>query len=747
MFVCVFSVKYKTPRLGPYSKRHIRRLVQKRVEDVQQLSAENDSSDKDAEKCRKMFNDVLKIIDPCSSTSTDFQERSQKSDTQHCNEEVESLNRIDARSRDNLNTPLLLNESMTSSDNSDEDYLNLNIDLLGIIDDSSSDDEFTNMFTENVQNIPEEEKNCRKESEIKQELRDWALKFHITLVALTALLLLLRAVFHVNLPLDGRTLLGTLRKTEISGGTYHHFGLKRALSGILQEIKNKGEQPRDIKLILNIDSVPISKSGTDNVWMIMCSELSCSNVYPVGASYGKSKPKDANEFLTPFVEEAIFYCNNGFENSAIDVSVEAIVCDAPAKSYVFYLKGHTGYGSCSKCFTEGKSVLPETPKRGKKKKKRVCCPGIGPFKLRSDKDFSSETLSNKKTILADIPRFGCVSSVPLDYLHLILIGVTKKLIRLWFSGPSKVRLSPDKINKISEILLRLRATIPSEFNRHPRTLLEYKFWKGTEFRTFLLYSGVVALQNILEEKLYSHFLLLHTAVSILVSKTLLHDKRNIDYAHELLVAFVQKFSKLYGTEFMSHNIHNLLHICDDVKKYGELDNFSAFRFENYLSIIKRMIRTGNKPLEQIARRYSEMESSQNKQKKKDGELLLQQPHCSGPITQECLQTVNTQYKVLKSKNLRLNCNNAKDTCVLLNNGTFSVIENIVQFNNRICLIGKHLKFKTCLYEFPDSRQINIHVMDDYDKQLHVIPVDNVSAKVWRVPSSKGHIVMPLLHGC
>lgn len=99
----------------------------------------------------------------------------------------------------------------------------------------------------------------------------------------------------------------------------------------------------------------------------MCSELHCSNVYPVGAAYGKSKPIGAYEFLTSFVEEDIFYCNNGFENFDLNVSVEAIVCDAPAKSYVFYPKGHTGYESCSKCFTKGKSVLPETPKRGGKK--------------------------------------------------------------------------------------------------------------------------------------------------------------------------------------------------------------------------------------------------------------------------------------------------------------------------------------------------------------------------------------------
>jgi len=35
------------------------------------------------------------------------------------------------------------------------------------------------------------------------------------------------------------------------------------------------------------------------------------------------------------------------------------------------------------------------------------------------------------------------------------------------------------------------------------------------------------------------------------------------------------------------NLHTLLHICSDVQKYGSVDNFSAFRFENYMSNIKK----------------------------------------------------------------------------------------------------------------------------------------------------------------
>lgn len=722
---------------------------------MQQLHENNSKSTIDeaertknsTETSSNVSTEILKTIKMCRFPSIEFEENID-SFRELLNEEVA------CRSEDTPIEPLLLQNSTPGNYNCNDDNVNSDVNILDFDNSSTSEDECTTSDSDSYGNFDNsEEISCAeektdKESTLKEALCDWALKFHITLVALTALLLILRNFLNFNLPLDGRTLLGTLRRTETSvmrDGTYHHFGLKRALNGILEEIKANGEEARDIKLIINIDGLPISKCGTDTVWMIMCSELNCSNVYPVGAFCGKQKPEEANEFLEPFVEKAILLCQNGLENPKVNVSVEAIVCDVPAKAFAFYLKGHTGYDSCSKCFITGKSVLPQMSRRRKKRKKRVCFAGIGPFKLKTDADFIlQETEDGKRTILMDIPRFGCVDSVPLDYLHLILLGVTKTLIRLWFTGPKKVRLDPLQIQKISKRLLHLRQTVPAEFNRKPRKLLEYKHWKGPEFRTFLLYSGVVALKGILGDNLYSHFLLLHTAVSILISKSHLHDARNIDYANELLTVFVKNFSKLYGAEYVSHNVHNLLHICNDVKKYGVLDNFSSFKLENYFSTVKRMIRTGEKPLQQIARRYSEMEKHQ-KQQTSDMELLFQ-PHCSGPITEDCSAVTHRQYKVLKNKYFYINCNNAKDRSFLLNDGSFAVIENVVRLNeNKIFLIGKKLKFKTSFYEVPNSKQIKIHVMDDCNEELLAIPLDDVSAKVWRIPSSLGQIVMPLLH--
>lgn len=64
---------------------------------------------------------------------------------------------------------------------------------------------------------------------------------------------------------------------------------------------------------------------------------------------------------------------------------------------------------------------------------------------------------------------------------------------------------------------------------------------------------------------------------------------------------MKSFIILYGSENVSHNIHNLLHICDDVEYFDLLDSFSAFPFENHMQYFKKFVRKGEKPLEQIVK--------------------------------------------------------------------------------------------------------------------------------------------------
>lgn len=57
----------------------------------------------------------------------------------------------------------------------------------------------------------------------------------------------------------------------------------------------------------------------------------------VALYHGNSKPKNPNEYLKEFVNEAIYLITNGIfiNNQKYDFKIKVIICDTPAKSYIF----------------------------------------------------------------------------------------------------------------------------------------------------------------------------------------------------------------------------------------------------------------------------------------------------------------------------------------------------------------------------------------------------------------------------
>ena len=65
---------------------------------------------------------------------------------------------------------------------------------------------------------------------------------------------------------------------------------------------------------------------------------------------------------------------------------------------------------------------------------------------------------------------------------------------------------------------------------------------------------------------------------------------NINLSRSLFKYFIIEGMRLYGDLLAVYNVHCLIHLPDDAKIHGTLDNISAFPFENYLQQIKKMVR-------------------------------------------------------------------------------------------------------------------------------------------------------------
>jgi len=355
--------------------------------------------------------------------------------------------------------------------------------------------------------------------------------------------------------------------------------------------------------------------------------------------------------------------------------------------------------------------------------------------LRKNELFAVNAYNNFQmgySILNNIPKFLPISYTPLDYMHLFCLSVVKKIVFLWMKGPFSVRISSRSVNKISHLLILLRHSTPKDFVRRPRSLRDIKLWKAVEFRNFLLYTGPVVLKHILRKEIYNHFITLHAATTILVSPSLCQD-RFISYAEALLIHFVTSFEILYGKEYISHNVHNLLHLCSDVRIFGLLDNFSAFRFENFMTSIKRLLRKNEKPLQQLIRRYSEIEkvySLISKNNINDNKLYLCKClHNNGPVSDD-VYNIKSQYLQLSSKQFEINCN--RDNCFFLKSDLCILILNIIENNNGdIYLIGRKLKYVECLYELPcKSDELGIKVMTFNNDNISSYPITELKCKAY-----------------
>ena len=70
---------------------------------------------------------------------------------------------------------------------------------------------------------------------------------------------------------------------------------------------------------------------------------------------------------------------------------------------------------------------------------------------------------------------------PTDYMHCVLLGVMKKLLKLWvFSKNCPYKLSALQISQINDKMNSLKQFIPYQcFSRLPRSLYEVDRWKAT----------------------------------------------------------------------------------------------------------------------------------------------------------------------------------------------------------------------------------------------------------------------------
>lgn len=358
----------------------------------------------------------------------------------------------------------------------------------------------------------------------------------------------------------------------------------------------------NISMTMYTDGVKIFNSGKFSIWPIYLAinELPFSmrfrreNVILASLWFGDKKPA-ANLFMMPLANE-MRELHQGIEVQAPERKdpflVKGIVicftADLPARALFYNMKQYNGHFGCQKCTQEGVYLRRE---------KRMTYP-YAPSSSRTDDgttehaqrafDTGEVVCGVKGPTAMKLIVHNYMRAIAIDVMHCVHEGVVKSLLHLFFS--SKFSHEAWSIyHQIGLVDKRLNSfRIPSFMQRMVRSISEFvRFWKGHEYKAWLLYYSVPCLQGILDDKYFEHYLLLVLGISLLSQSDIRPEE--VDVASRALHEFVGRFAELYEPKYMSSNVHQLLHLAENVRQFGPLRTTSCFPFEDLNGKLKKLV--------------------------------------------------------------------------------------------------------------------------------------------------------------
>lgn len=553
-----------------------------------------------------------------------------------------------------------------------------------------------------------------------------------------------------TLHVDPRMILGTPARSsplvKIAGGEYLHLGFANGLHSIL-ELTPTELIPDVLHIDFHTDEASLDKASKILLWPIQIRIANIHRSAPevVGIFKGTKKPTSAEQFLERFVDEVLLTLENGgveFCGIKIPIWLRCFIGDAPARAFVLGHFGHTSRYPCSRC-----KVLGEYIRRGV-----MVFRGIN-HEARTDAEYSLRTDGEHhkegRCPIGRLPMDFAVQTV-FEYMHLTCIGVMEKILQATIDGKYKKEAKIPSPNKtmLTERLKQVKQYCPRDFARSPEDIEKHGKFKATEDRQICNYTGPAIFKGLVNDTVYEHFLLLQTAMRILTNPS--SSKELIDGAETCIEIFVLNAEAVYGIEFLSYNIHCLLHLADDVRMYGPLDSYSAFPYENNMTYFRKTCREPNQHLQRIANRRAEGCGIKSVNIA-DNSSKFKKQHCNGPVHPEIGFLNFQQFSQLEHGQLFLSIYQ-QDNTVTVNSSSICVIQNIIRFNDGQCyLIVK--RFENVLDSFESlcsSSSVGEFLCSSLSMQTSLIDLNSVTSKCFRMPywpdvptkfSLEGHYVV------
>lgn len=442
----------------------------------------------------------------------------------------------------------------------------------------------------------------------------------------------------INICLKKRNFFATSKLQQVFKSKLEKPGVS---NNVIQEVPGEGAQYTDIHdgsshrtLMASrekenfctyntfVDGAQIFKGSKNSFWCILitlnclCPSIRFKEVIMGGAWFGKSKP-NFKIFLRPFVEQAkklvfegVEWVSRTGETQITYFLPSCFVADTAARPELQCNTAHNGEKGCNCCYH------PNYVK-GRKHNKYKMTQEL--YENRTDElwlqDIEMALLTGQRfegvidaSQLLDIPGVGMVSSFGSEWMHSVCLGVARYIPdKIWCNDrhDEYYVLSPAKLKFLDTMLTNMQLPRTQD-SRQPKAFSDRNQWKASENKWWLLYLSLPLLIQILPPVYVAHWALLVKAIYLLDQERV--SAEEIDTAEEMLLRFVWGVQTLYSECYMTYNVHSLLHISANVRKFGPLWTNSAYAYESYIGKMRNFVTGNNGVVHQVMERFCRLEA-------------------------------------------------------------------------------------------------------------------------------------------
>ena len=348
--------------------------------------------------------------------------------------------------------------------------------------------------------------------------------------------------------------------------------------------------PRDIALGLSTDGFAPFKKRKQTTWPIILFNYNLPpdirmhgrNVIDLGTIPGPKKPKDADSYLFPAVQElkqleegVVAYDSLADALFLMRAYLIRVFGDIPAVSMLMRMKGHNGTCPCRMCNIIGIRAPGDKTLYVPLDRRNLGADGVEPTQynaaalpLRSHTQFmdqayqvqgsttdTEEKVLSKKFGIKGVPLLSTLSalsfpaSFPYDFMHVIWENLIPNLVLLWtgqfksFGGEDDCRLRKPVWEAIGEACAASSRTIPSAFGAPMPNIATEKYQFSAENWSFwTLYLAPSLLNRRFQnDRYYRHFLELVRLLNICLQFEISDDE--IDTVRAGMVKWVEDYER------------------------------------------------------------------------------------------------------------------------------------------------------------------------------------------------------------